>query len=308
MLVGVDLGGTKIEAVLVSEDGQGGLVTHRRERVPTLAAEGYEAIVARTVGLVRAVVAAEGLPALPPVGIGLPGGISRRTGLVKNANTTCLNGRPFRADVAAALGVDIAFENDANCLALAETRIGAAREHRAGVVFAVILGTGVGGGWMFGGALHGGVNGVAGEWGHHTLREGGRACYCGRRGCVEMYLAGPALAASYRERAGIEASGEAIIALAEAGDAIAHDVFAAYLEDFGRALGNVVNIVDPDAIVLGGGLSRVDALYDRGREAVARHTFNDELRTPLLRASLGDSAGVFGAALLARATLSTGGP
>lgn len=308
MFVGVDLGGTKIEAVLVSDDGAGGLVTHRRERVLTLAAEGYEAIVARTVGLVRDIVAAERLAALPPVGIGLPGGVSRRTGLVKNANTVCLNGRPFRADVSAALGREVAFENDANCLALAETVLGAGREHRAGVVFAVILGTGVGGGWTFGGSLHGGVNGIAGEWGHHTLREGGRACYCGRRGCVETYLAGPALAASYRERTGEQIAGEEVVARADTGEPAASAVFGAYLEDFGRALGNVVNVVDPDAIVLGGGLSRLDALYDRGREALARHTFNDELRTPLLRASLGDSAGVFGAALLARAALSSGKP
>lgn len=301
MIVGVDLGGTKIEAVVVTFAEKGAsepVSVHARERIATEASEGYEAVVGRVASLVRATVRQAGLSSLPAVGIGLPGGVSRRTGLVKGSNTACLNGRPFREDLTRALGVPVRFENDANCLVLAETTLGAARAHRDGVVFGVILGTGVGGGLVVRGRLHAGLHGIAGEWGHHTLREGGRACYCGRGGCVETYLAGPSLARSYREATAEDASPQEIAARAEAGETAAGEVLSAYLEDFGRAVGNVVNILDPDAIVIGGGLCHLRALYDRGLSAVARHVFNDELLTPLLPAELGDAAGVFGAALL----------
>jgi fructokinase len=307
LLLGVDLGGTKIEAALVDvrREGEGGprLEVLSRRRIPTHADQGYEAIVHRVVELARALAHEQGLPELPPLGIGLPGGFSSRTGVVKNANTQCLNGRDFREDVLAALGPAgqrdrVFFENDANCLVLAETLLGAARSYRDGVVFGVILGTGIGGGWMAHGRLITGRHGIAGEWGHHTLQPGGNACYCGRSGCVETYLSGPALGRRFSEACGATRTAAEGVALASANDAPARVAFAAYLDDFGRALGNVIDILDPDAIVLGGGLSNIDALFEAGRERVAANVFNEELTTPFLRAELGDSAGVFGAALL----------
>jgi fructokinase len=310
VLLGVDLGGTKIEAALVDVrregDGGLGLAVVARRRIPTQADQGYPAIVKRVVDLAQALAHEHDLPEMPPLGIGLPGGFATRTGFVKNANTQCLNGRPFREDVTAALGLAgqrdrVFFENDANCLVLAETQLGVARRHREGVVFGVILGTGVGGGLMVHGRLITGRQGIAGEWGHHTLQPGGNACYCGRRGCVETYLAGPALGRRFSEACGATRTAAEGVALANANDAPARAAFDAYLNDFGRALGNVVNILDPDAIVLGGGLSNIDALFETGRERVAANVFNEELTTPFLRAELGDSAGVFGAALLAHA-------
>lgn len=309
--LGVDLGGTKIEAALVeltpAPDGDLSFEVLVRRRIPTDAHEGYEAIVGRVASLVHDVVREVHRSAGPPpsVGIGLPGAFSSRTGLVKNANTQCLNGRPFREDLAVALGPSwgpagaaLRFENDANCLALAEVRLGAAKTHRRGVVFAVILGTGVGGGLVAGGQLLPGRHGIAGEWGHHTLHTGGEPCYCGRRGCVETYLSGPALGRRFSAELGRPTNSSEGVALAGEGDPIAVAAFDKYLDDFGQALGNVVNILDPDAIVLGGGLSNLDALFDRGRARLAQNVFNDELTTPIMRAQLGDSAGVFGAALL----------
>jgi fructokinase len=212
--------------------------------------------------------------------------------MLKNSNTTCLNGRPLHADLEARLGMPVRLENDANCFALAEARLGAARGHR--VVFGVILGTGVGGGIVFDGRLWAGPQHIAGEWGHHAIDPAGPACYCGQRGCVETMLAGPALEAAY----GGGASVAEVAARAAAGETRARDVLDRYLDRFGRALANIVNVLDPDVVVLGGGVSNLDALYDRGRDAVARYVFNDELRTPIVRHALGDTAGVLGAALL----------
>ncbi|HEU4406472.1 MAG TPA: ROK family protein [Polyangiaceae bacterium] len=295
---GVDLGGTKIEGALL-EPAEPGPRVFARRRVPTRRDEGYDAIVERTARLVRELVAEAGLAALPPVGVGMPGSVSRRTGLVKNSNTTCLNGRPFRDDLRRALDAPVAFGNDADCFALAEARWGAARGFDDGVVFGAILGTGVGGGWVLRGRTWQGPNAMGGEWGHHALApEGGRPCYCGRSGCVETALAGPALEASYERRSGRRLPLAEIVAR-RASDPHAGAVVGELLDAFGRAFGNVLTIVDPDVVVLGGGLSNIDLLYDEGRAAVARHVFNDELVTPVVRAELGDSAGVFGAALLA---------
>lgn len=297
-VVGVDLGGTKIEGVVLEAGGEAPRVLARR-RVPTRSEEGYEAIVERTAGLVRDVIAEAGLASPPAIGVGMPGAVSRRTGFVKNANTTCLNGRPFHDDLRRTLGVPVAFGNDADCFALAEARWGAARGHDDGVVFGVILGTGVGGGWVLRGRVWQGPNAMGGEWGHHTLfAEGGRPCYCGRSGCVETYLAGPSLESSYERRSGQRLRLAEVVSR-RASDGHAAAVVGELLDAFGRALGNVLTAVDPDVVVLGGGVSNLDLLYDEGRAAVARHVFNDELVTPIVRAELGDSAGVFGAALLA---------
>jgi fructokinase len=220
---------------------------------------------------------------------------------VKNCNAVCLNGRPFRADLAARLGRHVAFDNDANCFALAETVLGAASAHREGVVFGVILGTGVGGGVVVDGKVWQGAQGIAGEWGHHRLVSGpdARPCYCGERGCLERYLCGP-VEEAYAARAGARL-GLAEIARRRGEDANAAAAMAEMLDAFGRGLANVIDVLDPSAVVLGGGVSNLSLFYDEGRAAVEGYVFNDELVTPILKNALGDSAGVLGAALIAEA-------
>jgi fructokinase len=290
--IGIDLGGTKVEGVVLDPD----LVLHHRRRVATEREQGYEHVLSRVVEVV------EGLRRHAPdapIGIGTPGSISRRDGRIKNSNTTCLNGRPLRDDLEARLGAPLRVENDANCFALAEALAGAGRGHR--LVFGVILGTGIGGGIVLDGRLWSGPQHLAGEWGHHVVDPAGPFCYCGHRGCAEMYLSGPALEAAYHTGGGPVCAAAEIAARAAAGEALAEAVLETYLERFGRGLANVIDILDPDVVVLGGGLSNLAPLYDRGRAAVARCVFNDELTTPIVPNHLGDSAGVVGAALLARA-------
>lgn len=293
--LGVDLGGTKTEAVVVRLGGESPDVV-ARARIATEREKGYEHIVAATAALVQDVAAQAGLDELPPVGVGMPGSTTR-TGLIKNSNTTSLNGRPFREDLARAIGRGVAFANDANCFALAEATWGAARGAR--VAFGVILGTGVGGGVVVGGKTWDGAMGVAGEWGHIVLEPvSGPPCYCGRRGCVETYLSGPAIEAEYARRAGAKKS---LAEIAASEDAIARALVTERLDLFGRALATVIDVLDPDVIVLGGGVSNVAALYDEGVRAVARWVFSDELTTRIVKHALGDSAGVLGAALLPQA-------
>lgn len=288
--IGIDLGGTKIEGVVLAADGT---IVERR-RVLTERERGYEHIVGRVATLVQDL-----LPLVPgcrAIGIGTPGATSRG-GLLKNSNTTCLNGRPVHADLEARVGLPIRMENDANCFALAEAVAGAGRGFE--LVFGVILGTGVGGGIVWRGALWSGPQHIAGEWGHHAIDPAGPRCYCGQRGCVETLLSGPALEAAYRDAGGASpASASEVAHRADAGDAIAAQVRDAWLKHFGRAIANLIAILDPSVVVLGGGLSNLDLLYDRGRDAVARRIFNDELTTPIVKHQLGDSAGVIGAALL----------
>ncbi|MEO1173120.1 MAG: ROK family protein [Myxococcota bacterium] len=286
--IGVDLGGTKIEAVVLGAAGH----VERRERVPTPAADGYEAIVSAIAALVRQI--EEGFGTLS-VGIGTPGTISGKTGALKNSNTTVLNGRRLHEDLAGALARPVRIANDANCLALSEATDGAGAG--ASVVFAVILGTGVGGGWCVDGKLYAGLQGVAGEWGHNPLEpETGPQCYCGRRGCVETFLSGPGFARDY---AGAESlSSEQIMARAAVGEPLAVQAFDRYVSRLGRALASVVNIIDPDVVVLGGGMSKVRAIYPRMSEALRPHVFSDEVRTPIVPARHGDSSGVRGAAWL----------
>jgi fructokinase len=299
--VGVDLGGTKTEAVVVRVGEEPEVLA--RARIATEREKGYEHIVTHTRDLVRAVQKQAGLVELPPIGIGMPGSVTRAD-LVKNSNTTCLNGRPFRRDLGEALGQasrqsHITFANDANCFALAEATWGAARGAR--VAFGVILGTGVGGGVVFRGEAWEGAQGIAGEWGHTILDVNGPPCYCGKRGCVETYLSGPALERAYSERAGATRSLTEIAARAKDGsDAHATTLLGERMDLFGRALATVVDVLDPDVVVLGGGVSNLDVLYDAGAAAVARWVFNDELATKIVKHALGDSAGVLGAALLPR--------
>jgi fructokinase len=291
--IGIDLGGTKIEGAVV-EPGPPVRV-ERRLRVATERERGYEHILGRVAEVVSALRA--DVPGAALVGVGTPGSLSVRTGLLKNSNTVCLNGRPLADDLTARLGLPVRIENDANCFALAEARAGAGQGHA--LVFGVILGTGVGGGIVHDGRVWVGPQRVAGEWGHQSIDPAGPACYCGQRGCVEPMLSGPALEAAYRGAGGGSVSATEVAARATAGDAVAAGVVERWLDRFGRALANVVDVLDPDVVVLGGGLSNVEGLYSAGRDAVARYVFNDELATPIVRNALGDSAGVVGAALLA---------
>ncbi len=289
--IGIDLGGTKTEGIVMDEAGKILL----RERLPTPQAEGYDAILQNIYTLVRDLEKKTGQTC--HVGIGTPGAISARTGRLKNSNTVCLNNRPIRTDLEKILGRPVRLANDANCFALSEALDGAGKDH--GVVFGVILGTGVGGGIVFHGKLHEGPQHIGGEWGHNILEPDGPPCYCGKRGCVETFLSGPGLARDYAAHGGDDTlAAKDIVLLAEKGNSRAEAALQRYLERFGRALSVVINILDPDAIVLGGGMSNIARLYTDGRHSVARHVFNDELRTKILPHVHGDSSGVRGAAQL----------
>lgn len=286
MRIGIDLGGTKTEGIVMAADG----AILARERRPTPAAAGYDAILANIADLVAQLERQAGKPCR--VGIGTPGALSQ-TGLLKNSNTVCLNGRPLLRDLERTLARPVRLANDANCFALSEAQDGAA--HGYGVVFGVIMGTGVGGGVVFHGRLHEGPQRIAGEWGHNVLELDGPPCYCGRRGCVETLISGPGLARDF----GRDATPTDIVARAAAGEPQAQATLARFMDRFGRALATVVNILDPDCIVLGGGLSNIADLYTDGRAAVARHVFNNEaFATPIVPNVHGDSSGVRGAAQL----------
>jgi len=289
--IGIDLGGTKIEGVVLDPGG----AQVRRLRLPTERERGYDHILGRVAELVAEL--RPHAPGCTRIGIGTPGSLSARDGRLKNSNTTCLNGRPLGEDLERRLGLPVRLENDANCFALAEALGGAGRGQE--LVFGVILGTGVGGGLVIDGRLWSGPQHIAGEWGHHVVDPQGPPCYCGHRGCAETLLSGPALERSYREAGGEACEAAEVARRAGAGEPVATAVLTRYCDRFGRALANVIDILDPSVVVLGGGLSNLAVLYDRGREAVARHLFNDELRTPIVANQLGDSAGVIGAALCA---------
>ncbi|HMK89692.1 MAG TPA: ROK family protein [Methylocystis sp.] len=293
--VGVDLGGTKIEAIALSVDGE--MLARRRIATP---AEDYDAIL-RAVGAVVSAVEQEA-GGRGAVGVGTPGAISPRTGLVKNSNTLALNGRPLAHDLALVLNRVVRLENDANCFALSEAVDGAGEGAR--VVFGVILGTGVGGGIVIDGKILRGHNRIAGEWGHNPLprlRESeypGPLCYCGEKGCIETFLCGPALARDFATRGGARLTAEEIARRADQGDARAKETLAAYRDRLARALASVVNVIDPDVIALGGGVSNVATLYEGLERQVERYAFTDALDTKILRNVHGDSGGVRGAAWL----------
>ncbi|EKB25686.1 ROK family protein [Aeromonas dhakensis] len=292
---GIDLGGTKCECVVL--EGDEVLLRHR---IPTERAGGYDHMIGQIAKLVAECADKLGQrPAL--IGMGTPGARDPQTGLMKNCNTTELNGKPFKEDLERRLGVPVLIANDANCFALAETHLGAVRQHHpdAKVVFGIIMGTGVGSGIVINGRILNGHHGIAGEWGHNVLSPDGPECYCGKRGCVETFISGPALEAWY------EAKAKRHLPLAKIVAATAHDHVAKLTIDrlhllFGQALANVVNILDPDVIVIGGGVGNVQSLYSVGRETILPFLFNPRFATPIIAPTLGDSAGVFGAALLAR--------
>ncbi len=291
MRIGIDLGGTKTAGILLADDGR--VLADRRN--PTPVNRGYDAICDNVCAMVRDLEREAGQWC--PVGVGTPGALSARTGRIRNSNTTCLNGRPLREDLAQRLDREVRIENDANCFALSEAVDGAGAGHR--VVFGVIMGTGVGGGIVVDGRLLPGRHHVAGEWGHNVIDPEGPACYCGRRGCVETLLSGPALAGAYDPALSTDiGDARAIVSAYEAGDERARAVLERFLDHFGRAVATVVNILDPDIIVLGGGLSHANALYAHGPDRIARHVFSDYFDTPVVRNRFGDSSGVRGAAWL----------
>jgi fructokinase len=298
--IGIDLGGTKIEAAAIDETGR----IRARRRIATPAGD-YDGTITAITGLVTAFESEIGAPAgVAPasVGIGIPGTIVAETGLVKNANSTWLNRRPLSRDVEAALGRPVRFANDANCFALSEAIDGAAAG--CGTVFGVILGTGVGGGIAIGGRLLVGANAIAGEWGHNPLpgpQPGelpGPPCYCGRSGCIETFLSGPGLAADHRRQTGCDLAAPEIAAGAAAGDPDCRASLDRYAGRLARALAGIVNILDPDAIVVGGGLSSLTFLYDEVPRRWGRHIFSDTVATRLLPPLHGDASGVRGAAWL----------
>lgn len=294
--IGVDMGGTKIEAVALDENNR----ELGRIRSDTPRGD-YEATIALIGRLVAELETRTG-GGTARVGLGHPGWIVPTTGLVARANSTWINGRPFGRDVAAALGRPCRFSNDANCLAVSEAIDGAAAGKR--VVFGVILGTGVGGGVVVDGRVIDGANGIGGEWGHNPLpwprddERPGNPCFCGKSGCHEQWLSGPALAADHVRVTGQRMTGPEIVTAADGGDAAAEATLRRYEERLARALATVINVLDPDAIVLGGGLGQIDRLYENVPPQLGRWTFSDHIVTPLLRPRHGDSSGVRGAAQL----------
>jgi predicted NBD/HSP70 family sugar kinase len=297
-LWGVDLGGSKIEGAIVDPVQRDRALW--RLRVPTESERGYEHISSQISALVERLESESGISRPPLMGFATPGTVEPATGVMKNCNTVALNGRALRDDLAKSLGVEAHLANDANCFALAESLLGAGRGRR--VVMGLILGTGVGGGIVVDGRVLEGLHGIAGEWGHNPMRDEHTPCYCGRKGCVETVISGPALERVYCGLTGEPVRLEEIVSRALRGDAAAVTTLERLRSKFGEAIAAVINIIDPDAIVIGGGVGNIDALYDATTySAVERHLFNPMLRTEFLKPLLGDSAGVFGAALLTSA-------
>lgn len=301
-LWGVDLGGTKIEAVIL--DRPDPHAVRVRKRIPTESHKGYDHILHQIKRLIDLVAMEAGM-APPSIGIGTPGTIDPATQTQKNSNTTCLNGRPFLRDLTDTLGVPVHMANDANCFALAEATMGAvpANVPDARVVFGVIMGTGVGGGLVVDGRIIAGKHGIGGEWGHNLLDMDGGPCYCGKTGCVEKVISGPALEDFYAQLSGQTLRLPQILERHLAGtDPHATATLQRLLNKFAEGISVVINIVDPDAIVIGGGVGNIDLLYTEGKARIQDYIFNNQVETPLLKPVLGDSAGVFGAAMLTHKT------
>lgn len=304
MRIGIDLGGTKIEGLALADDGR----ELNRLRVPAPRGN-YDNTIHAVVDVVHTLersvdpaCLAEAPTARRRVGIGIPGAISPATGLIKNANSTWLNDRPLQNDLARALARPVRLANDANCFALSEATDGAAAG--AAVVFGVIIGTGTGGGVVVNGRVVVGANAIAGEWGHNPLpapadeERPGPECYCGRRGCIETFLSGPGLSRDYAAHGGDDVAAAEIASRADRGDARAQACLDRYEQRFARAIASVINVLDPDVIVVGGGLSNIERLYDHVPRLWTAHVFSDRVATRLVRARHGDASGVRGAAWL----------
>jgi fructokinase len=289
--IGIDLGGTKIEGIVL--DAQGSELF--RKRVATQQEKGYDHILDRIKKL-HDELAAHIQNRPHTSGIGTPGAISRRTGLLKNSNTVCMNGWPVKTDLERILGQKIEIQNDANCFAMAEALHGAGRGKK--LVFGVIMGTGCGGGIVHNGEVITGPQAIAGEWGHMSIDPAGPKCYCGQRGCVETHISGGGLETRYTEQFGVKKPFKEIVRDYDTGDAKTVEFMKIFFRRFGRALANLIDVLDPDVVVLGGGVSNFDPLYTEGVAEVAKQVFSDSLETPIVKNQLGDSAGVIGAALI----------
>ncbi|MBT3329456.1 MAG: ROK family protein [Nitrosopumilus sp.] len=284
--IGVDLGGTKTEIIVLDEN----LNVIERKRVPT-PQNNYDEIIHTIINLVSDV--SQSISDFS-LGVCCPGAISKQTGVIKNSNTQCLIGKSLKEDLENKLQKNISIENDANCFTIAESKLGAGIGFD--LVFGVIMGTGVGGGIVIDNTLHSGRTNIAGEWGHHTLHQNGNSCYCGKNGCVETYISGPSLEKRWNQLTGLTQTMPEIIENFD--NSIGKQWKNEFLENFGHGLANVIDILDPDAIILGGGLSNIDFLYHEGKESIYSKVFSDMIETPILKNNLGDSSGVFGAALL----------
>lgn len=297
-LWGIDMGGTKLEGVILkSELGTDAIF---RDRIPTEAHKGYDHVIAQVKNLVALMQNQSGQTPVR-IGFGTPGIADPQTGLMKNCNSTILNDKNLKRDLEDALQIPVVLANDANCFALSEARFGSVREQfpNANVVFGVIMGSGVGGGIVVDGKIIGGRQGIAGEWGHNFLDDSGGPCYCGKRGCVETIISGTSLERYYFEQAGHKKLLKDIVSDAQSKrDPVAQRTVERLVHFFGLALSAVINILDPDVVVVGGGVGNIDLLYGRGIEALEKFVFNSRLETPVVKPMLGDSAGVFGAALL----------
>ena len=286
--IGIDLGGTKIEGILTDESYK----TISRKRIPTNQDKGYSSILESIKSLVLEL--SQESDDKVSVGICTPGALSLDSGLIKNSNTQCLIGKDLQSDLKNILHYDLSIENDANCFALAEAKLGAGKN--SNLVFGVIMGTGVGGGIIINGKIHRGRTNIAGEWGHHCLHTGGNSCYCGNKGCVETYISGPALEKNWSYLSGLNQSLPEIIRNSD--NPNFDNWKKIFLDNFASSLSNVIDILDPDVIVLGGGVSNIDFLYDEGKNTVYEKVFSDIVDTPIVKNELGDSAGVFGACML----------
>ena len=286
--IGIDLGGTKTEGILLDEKYE----IVERKRLPTNQQEGYSSIINLIKNLVDDL--KQKTDDSISIGVCTPGALSKQSGVIKNSNTQCLIGKDIKNDLENVLKQKVSIENDANCFTLAESKLGSAKNFD--MVFGVIMGTGVGGGIVIKQQIHNGRTNIAGEWGHHCIKPEGNSCYCGKSGCVETYLSGPALEKRWNDLSGKRQTISEILQNSD------ESMFTTWknelLENFALALGNVIDILDPDAIVLGGGLSNIPFLYDEGQSYVHQQVFTDQIDTPILKNKLGDSAGVFGACMI----------
>ena len=286
--IGIDLGGTKIEGILVDDNYE----TITRKRIPTNQDNGYNSILESIKNLCMELIQESNENT--SIGVCTPGALSLNSGLIKNSNTQCLIGKDLQNDLKNILHRDISIENDANCFALAEANLGAGKN--SNLVFGVIMGTGVGGGITINGKIHHGRTNIAGEWGHHCLHNDGNGCYCGNNGCVETYISGPALEKNWSQLSGLNQSLPEI--LQNIDSPYFNNWKNNFLDNFALSLSNVIDILDPDMIILGGGLSNINFLYDEGKDAIYEKVFSDKVDTPIIKNTLGDSAGVFGACML----------
>jgi len=289
--IGIDLGGTKIEGIVLDESGK----EIFRKRISTEKEKGYSQILNNIKSLYETL--AESIGGKEhTLGMGTPGALSLRTRLLKNSNTVCMNGKPVKDDVEKLIGRTFEMQNDANCFAMAEAIYGAGKGKD--MVFGVIMGTGCGGGIVFKGHVWTGIQAIGGEWGHMSIDPQGPVCYCGTHGCVETYISGGGLEKRYFEKYGEKRRLQDVEKDYYAGNPRAVEFMQIFFKNFGRCVANLINILDPDIVILGGGVSNFDAIYTEGVKEVARCIFSDSLETPIVKHQIGDSAGVIGAALI----------